>query len=67
MLRETKDDEALARTADVAAAIAEEGLRYVSDASPGHRRKRTGTWFSYYDKDGKLCRLCDCLAILRML
>ncbi|WFU57666.1 DNA topoisomerase IB [Bradyrhizobium pachyrhizi] len=52
MLRVSKD-EGLDRTADVAAAIAEEGLRYVSNAAPGYRRKRTGTSFTYYDKDGK--------------
>ena len=28
-----------------AATIAEEGLRYVSDSSPGYTRKRTGTTF----------------------
>lgn len=49
MLRETVLD----RTAEVAATIAEEGLRYVSDSAPGYTRKRTGTTFSYYEKDGK--------------
>ncbi|MET4023835.1 DNA topoisomerase IB [Bradyrhizobium sp. S3.2.12] len=54
MLRQTsKEEEVLDRTAEVAANIAEEGLRYVSDSSPGYTRKRTGTTFSYYDKDGK--------------
>jgi hypothetical protein len=37
MLRQTtKEEEVLDRTADVAATIAEEGLRYVSDSSPGY-------------------------------
>src|SRR6201996_208489 len=52
MLRATKDENFPDRIAEVASAIAEEGLRYVSDTSPGYRRKRTGTSFSYYDKDG---------------
>lgn len=43
MLREGKDRAILDRTAFVAAAIAEDGLRYASDATPGYRRKRTGT------------------------
>jgi DNA topoisomerase-1 len=54
MFREAKlDAEIPDKTAEIAAVIAEEGLRYVSDASPGYRRKRTGTSFSYHDKDGK--------------
>lgn len=54
MFRQATFDEQLPdRTAEVAAVIAEEGLRYVSDGSPGYRRKRTGTSFSYHDKDGK--------------
>jgi DNA topoisomerase-1 len=64
MLRDTKHDETLNPIADVAAAIAEEGLRYVSDASPGYRRKRTGTSFSYHDKDGK--RITDKAVISRI-
>ena len=32
------------------------GLRYVSDVSPGIRRKRAGKRFSYIDVDGKLIR-----------
>jgi len=32
---------------------AEAGLRYVSDASPGIRRKRSGTGFTYIGTDGK--------------
>jgi DNA topoisomerase I len=49
MLRETKAEDVPDRVSEVASAIAEEGLRYVSDASPGYRRRRTGTSFSYYD------------------
>ena len=48
-----RDSEPPERTTDVAAVIAEEGLRYVSDATPGFTRRRTGTSFSYWDKDGK--------------
>ncbi|GIQ78347.1 DNA topoisomerase IB [Bradyrhizobium sp. RD5-C2] len=53
MLRNSRIEEVPDRAADVASSIAEEGLRYVNDASPGYRRKRTGTSFTYYDKDGK--------------
>src|SRR6202012_3277050 len=64
VLRETAKEEGLDRTAEVASAIAEEVLRYVSDASPGYRRKRSGTSFTYYDKDGK--RITD-KAIIRRI
>jgi len=65
MLRETGNEEqVLDRTAEVAATIAEEGLRYVSDSAPGYTRKRTGTTFSYYDKDGK--RITDAAVIRRI-
>ncbi|MCP3395505.1 DNA topoisomerase IB [Bradyrhizobium sp. CCGB12] len=65
MLRETsKVEEVLDRSAEVASAIEEEGLRYVSDATPGYRRKRTGTAFSYYDKEGR--RITD-VAIIRRI
>jgi DNA topoisomerase I len=45
-----RDSDLPERTTDV---IAEEALRYVSDAAPGFSRRRTGTSFSYWDKDGK--------------
>ncbi len=65
MLRETtKVEDALDRSTDVASQIAEEGLRYVSDSSPGYSRKRTGTSFSYYDKEGK--RITDVSIIRRI-
>src|ERR1043165_2438944 len=65
MLRQTSNEEqVLDRTAEVAATIAEEGLRYVSDSAPGYTRKRTGTAFSYYDKDGK--RITDAAVIRRI-
>ena len=65
MLRQTSNEEQiLDRTAEVAATIAEEGLRYVSDSTPGYTRKRTGTTFSYYDKDGK--RITDATIIRRI-
>jgi len=65
MLRQSsKDDEVLDRSAEVASAIAEEGLRYVSDSSPGYRRKRAGTSFSYYDTEGK--RITDAAVIRRI-
>ena len=52
MFRQTQIEDLPDKTAEVAASIAEEGLRYVSDTSPGYRRKRSGTSFSYFDKDG---------------
>jgi DNA topoisomerase-1 len=65
MLRQnSKEEEVLDRSAEVASAIAEEGLRYVNDSAPGYRRKRTGTSFSYYDKDGK--RITDAAIIRRI-
>ncbi|MGO4511104.1 DNA topoisomerase IB [Bradyrhizobium sp. 2TAF36] len=65
MLRETGNEEqVLDHTAEVAATIAQEGLRYVSDSAPGYTRKRTGTTFSYYDKDGK--RITDATVIRRI-
>src|ERR1700761_597255 len=64
VLRETAKEEVLDRTAEVASAIAEEGLRYVSNTAPGYRRKRTGTSFSYYDKQGK--RITDAAVVGRI-
>ena len=65
MLRQTSnEEEVLDRTAYVAATIAEEGLRYVSNSAPGYTRKRTGTTFGYYDKDGK--RIADAAVIRRI-
>lgn len=62
MLRQTSnEEESLDRTAEVAATIAEEGLRYVSDSAPGYTRKRTGTT---YDKHGK--RITDAAIIRRI-
>jgi DNA topoisomerase-1 len=64
MLRESNTEEVPERISEIVSAIAEEGLRYVSDTTPGYRRKRTGTSFSYYDKDGK--RITD-KAIIRRI
>jgi hypothetical protein len=64
MLRERRIEEVSDHISEVASAIAEEGLRYVSDTSPGYRRKRTGTSFTYYDKDGK--RITDKAVIRRI-
>lgn len=49
------------------AAAREAGLRYVTDASPGIRRQRCGTGFSYRDPDGKLLRDAATLQRLRSL
>jgi DNA topoisomerase-1 len=43
------------------------GLRYVTDASPGIRRKRSGTGFSYVGADGKTIRDAGVLARIRAL
>lgn len=65
MLRQgSKDEDVQDRLAEVASAIAEEGLRYVSDTAAGYRRKRTGTSFTYYDKEGK--RITDAAVIRRI-
>lgn len=53
MLRQGKTQDFSEKAAAIAAGIAEEGLRYVSDSAPGFSRKRTGGAFSYYDKDDK--------------
>jgi hypothetical protein len=62
MLRESRIEGVPEHISEVASAIAEEGLRYVSDSSPGYRRKRTGTSFTYYD--GK--RITDKAVIRRI-
>ena len=64
MLREAQHDEAVDRAAALASAIAEEGLRYVSDATAGYRRKRTRTSFTYYDKADK--RITDAGVVSRI-
>jgi DNA topoisomerase-1 len=43
------------------------GLRYVSDAAPGIRRRRTGTGFSYVGPDGRTIRDKATLARIRSL
>jgi DNA topoisomerase-1 len=59
VLRQTsREEEVLDRNAGVAATIAE------NDSSPGYSRKRTGTTFSYYDKDGE--RITDAAVVRRI-
>lgn len=43
------------------------GLRYVTDAMPGIRRKRVGRGFAYYDPEGQLIRNRDELKRIRAL
>ncbi|HWQ34679.1 MAG TPA: DNA topoisomerase IB [Blastocatellia bacterium] len=43
------------------------GLRYVSDAGPGIRRRRTGKGFSYLGADGKPVRDSETLSRIRSL
>lgn len=64
MFRQEKTLDHREKAAEVAAEIAEEGLRYVSDSSPGYQRKRTGTSFSYYDTNGK--RITDPTVVKRI-
>ena len=45
----------------------EAGLRYVSDAQPGIRRKRSGKGFQYVDAEGKPVRNRDILQRIRLL
>ena len=45
----------------------EAGLRYVSDAQPGIRRKRSGKGFRYVDAEGKPVRNRDILQRIRSL
>jgi DNA topoisomerase-1 len=68
MFRQARtDDLASDREPEVAAIIAEEGLRYVSDATPGYRRKRAGKSFSYLDKDGKRITNADLLRRIKAI
>jgi DNA topoisomerase-1 len=64
MLRHEKTLDHLEKIAEAVAGIAEEGLRYVNDRSPGYQRKRTGTSFSYYDTSGK--RITDPTVVDRL-
>ena len=43
------------------------GLRYVSDATPGLRRKRSGRRFAYVDATGKTIRDDDVISRIRAL
>ena len=43
------------------------GLRYVSDESPGIRRKRAGKGFTYLDPDGKVIRDTETLRRIKAL
>jgi len=64
MFRDVKTTELPERVAEVAAIIAEEGLRYVTDSAPGYARRRTGTSFSYWDAEGR--RITDKEVIRRI-
>lgn len=56
MFRQEKTPDHSDRSTGIACAVAEEGLRYVSDSSPGYKRKRAGTAFTYHDENGKRIR-----------
>ena len=53
--------------ADGATTAAAAHLRYVSDAEPGIRRRRSGSSFRYVDSDGKPMRDAETLARIRGL
>lgn len=57
----------LATQQEPEAAAAEAGLRYVSDLSPGIRRKRRGKFFTYLDPAGKPVRVAGEIARIRKL
>ena len=52
---------------DPAQSAKEAGLRYVTDAQPGIRRKRSGKGFRYIDPDGKPVRDAETLARIKSL
>ena len=53
--------------ADPAASARAAGLRYVSDQSPGIRRKRVGKGFTYRDRDGSTIREAGIIRRIRSL
>ena len=52
---------------DPAASAKSAGLRYVSDASPGIRRKRSGKGFTYAGPDGKTIRDKDAIKRIKSI
>lgn len=64
MLRQGMTQDGPENAAEIAAGIAAEGLRYVSDSAPGYSRKRSGTRFIYYDKDNR--RITDANIVKRI-
>lgn len=56
-----------AELADPEASARAAGLRYVSDLSPGIRRKRAGAAFSYLDPDGSLIKDKDTIRRIKSL
>src|SRR5688500_16039337 len=54
-------------TAEAVAAAREVGLRWVSDAAPGLRRKRAGKGFYYVDADGRRVKDAATLARIQAL
>jgi DNA topoisomerase I len=53
--------------ADPIVAAKSSGLRYVTDAIPGYRRKRSGPTFRYFDQNGKPIRDKEDLARIKAL
>src|SRR3989442_7782803 len=62
LIKKARDE--AAQLTDPAATAKAAGLRYVSDARPGIRRKRAGKGFTYIDVDGK--RLNDPIQLNRI-
>src|SRR5207253_4875428 len=56
-----------AQLVEPAASARAAGLRYVSDQSPGIRRKRVGKGFGYFDSDGRTIRDAETIRRIRRL
>src|ERR1700704_590673 len=57
----------VAELVDPVASARAAGLRYVSDQSPGIRRKRVGKGFTYLDRDGSTIREAETIRRIRSL
>ena len=67
MARDCPAPDAPSPTTPASPRAAPSGLRWVSDAEPGLRRRRRGRAFSYHDEDGRLLREAGVLDRIRRL
>ena len=65
--RATRHMKRLAPVPDPVASATSAGLRYVTDARPGIRRKKVGTRMVYLDADGKIIRDAEVLGRIKSL